>query len=300
MDWLLKMIAHLPGPQFNRSPGPHGPARWECGPSPAGPVYRLASKFLFGERWRTSNPRRLPGEIQPGGRFVSNTEARVRGDRDTTGRIETEELLNIRLAGRRNRWPGGDEMRRATNLRIGLAVPISLLVACATAPVPEVSLLPGGVRKLTYEAQKFSVESPPANWEMTTEFPEVIVAWNSTSTKSSIQIFASPPSMVTDRTLVEVFISALKITLRDKYPGQGTISLAGEKEIAIGGRGFYQVVVDWDLSPVEGVRVTGKHVTYILRSKKFDYFLSLVAVLGYYEQDRLVLDEVAGSFSVLE
>src|SRR5574341_137782 len=106
--------------------------------------------------------------------------------------------------------------------------------------------------------------------------------------------------MLSDRALVEVFVSALRVTLRDNHLGRGTISLAEEKEITIGGRGFYQAVVDWELSPVEGVRVTARQVTYILRSKKFDYFISMVAVLGYYEQDRLVLDEVAGSFSVLE
>jgi hypothetical protein len=181
-----------------------------------------------------------------------------------------------------------------------VAVVMPILVGCAAVPPSETSTLPTGERKLSYPEKNFSVTNPPPNWEITTKYPRVVVAWEEKSTRSTIQISASNPSGLSYRVWAKTLITAFEGTLQERYPGRATVALAEEQEVNINGKGFYQVLVNWHSSPAEGVQVTGKWLLYLLQTEKFAYNLGLIIVLGYYEQHRPILEQMARSFAYIE
>jgi hypothetical protein len=175
-----------------------------------------------------------------------------------------------------------------------------LFVGCATVPPPAISTLPAGERKLLYPEKHFSVTSPPPNWEITTKYPRVVVAWAGKSTRSTIQIAASNPLGLSYRVWAKTLVAAFEGTLQERYPGRATVALAEEQEVNINGKRFYQVIVNWHFSPTEGVQVTGRWLLYLLQTEKFAYNLVLITVLGYYEQHRAILEQMARSFAYIQ
>jgi hypothetical protein len=185
-------------------------------------------------------------------------------------------------------------------VRCLVAMAIPLLAGCATAPLPEGSALPEGTGTLTYPAKNFSVNSPPPNWHIATKYPKATVAWEEKETHAAIQIFVADPSGLPARVWARGWISVFEGLLQERYPGKATVSIAEETEVDFNGKQFYQVSATWHICPTEGVEVTGKTLMYLLQTRKFDYNLALTAVLGFYEQHRPVLEQMARSFVYVE
>jgi hypothetical protein len=180
---------------------------------------------------------------------------------------------------------------------------VFVLEGCATTPVTEVSestgqeAVPSSGRTLDFPTKRFSIGSPPVNWKIVTEkYPPSVAAWQSSSTQSIIQIHTLPASTISHRGLAESIMHVLKVSLREKDP-QTVITVAEEKEVIYNDKTFYRIIADCDMSPMKGVQVKWKFLYYLLKEKKMDYGIALIAVLAYYEQDKLVIDQMVRSFA---
>jgi hypothetical protein len=200
---------------------------------------------------------------------------------------------------------GGKGMKLRKHLRIVsyVAIPlISILVGCATKPVPEVpertskNAIPSSGKRVEFPAKGFSIGSPPVNWEIAEKWSGTVVAWQNSVTRSSIQIYAYTPSALSYLGLAEAMVNSFKAAAKAKDP-QAAVTVAEEKEVSFNGRTFYEVLMDFDASPVKGLQMKGKFLMYLLKTEKMDYMMGLTTVLGFYEQDKPVMDEVVRSFA---
>jgi hypothetical protein len=180
---------------------------------------------------------------------------------------------------------------------------VFVLEGCATKPVtdagesPDQRAVASSEGILDFPAKRFSILSPPVNWKIVTEkYPPSVAAWQSSSTQSIIQIHTLPASTISHRGLAESIMHVLKVSLREKDP-QTVIAVAEEKEVIYNDKTFYQIIADCDMSPMKGVQVKWKLLYYLLKEKKMDYGIALIAVLAYYEQDKLVIDQMVRSFA---
>lgn len=179
------------------------------------------------------------------------------------------------------------------------------LVGCATGPISEVSdragvrePLPSG-RRVEFHTKKFSVASPPEGWERTEEFSKAVAAWKNNVTKSVIQIFTSGAQSLSYRALAKALIIAVRVALEERNQ-KAILTLGEERETSLNGKRFYQVVGNYNISPTKGIQVRGKIVFYFLKTEAFFYTLRLSAILGSYEKDRLILEQMVRSFASLE
>jgi hypothetical protein len=202
-----------------------------------------------------------------------------------------------------------DQVRRSKRLDMVvftvLCFTCATLVGCATGPIVEVpehtsvQAPPIVSRRIEFPAKKFSVESPPAPWKVTQEHANVVVAWKNSVTRSAININASPRSELSDRGRAELFITAFKLHLQE-HNQQVTVTLAEEKEVRFNGQGFYQVLANFDFSPTESVQVRGKLLTYLCKADGFNYQMTLIAGIGAYKEDRLIMEQMVQSFAALQ
>jgi len=175
---------------------------------------------------------------------------------------------------------------------------------CAARPMTEESeqarplerASPGS--RVEFPAEKFSVESPPAPWEIRKE-EKAVVAWNSRETFAVIQVHAAKPCGCSYRLRAEIFPTILQSKLREK-DRDASVTLAQENEVLLNGKQFHQVLMDFDVSPIGGIQVRGRFLVYLLTTKAFDYVVSLTAALGVYEKERLILEQVVRSFAPID
>jgi hypothetical protein len=180
---------------------------------------------------------------------------------------------------------------------------VLVLQGCATKPVSEVSepagqqVIPSSGKLLDFSAKRFSIESPPVNWEKVTEkYPPSVAAWQNRDTRSIIQIYAHPPCRISYRGQAEILMNAVMVAMREKDP-QAVLAVTEEKEVVINGKTFYQIHADCEMSPVKGVQAKHKLLYYLLRGEKMTYYIALIALLAYNEQDIPILDQMVRSFT---
>lgn len=175
----------------------------------------------------------------------------------------------------------------------------SSLPGCATGPI----LVDG---RLQFPEYKFSVDSPSTEWRMIElKPPGAVVAWMNTVTKSRIGITASKTHPdVSVRTVVEAFKAGTTKGIPDdlarKFPGSEgfTVTIEEEKEINFDGKMFHRVILNYGGVPVKGISVSGKMIFYFFKGEEFIFSLSLSAVLGYYDKDLVVLEQMARGLRV--
>jgi len=180
---------------------------------------------------------------------------------------------------------------------------VFVLEGCATKPVtdagesPDQRAVASTEGTIDFPAKRFSILSPPVNWKIVTDkYPPAVAAWESSTTKSQIQIHTFPPSVISHRGRAEMLMHNMEVALREKDP-QVVYTVAEEREVIFNDRTFYQVIADCEMSLIKGVQVKWKLLYYLLKEKKMDYGIILIAVLGYYEQDKLIVDQMVQSFS---
>lgn len=176
------------------------------------------------------------------------------------------------------------------------------LEGCSTTPVKEVreSTVQQGASSsgkiIKFPAKEFSIGIPPLNWETVTEkCPPSVVAWQSSSTRSIIQIHLFNATPISHRGLAESVMHVLKVVIKEKDP-QAIFTVGEEKEVILDGKTFYQVLADCDMSPVKGIQVKYKLLYYLMKGEKMDYAMVMIAVLGHYDQDKLIMDQIVRSF----
>lgn len=192
--------------------------------------------------------------------------------------------------------------RFITTLFVALLVANSL-PGCATGPI----LVDG---RLQFPEYNFSMDSPPTEW-MIIELkpPGAVIAWRNSVTKSQIGITASKTHpAISVRTVVESFKAAMTKGIPDdlarKFPGPEdlrgtvTVTIVEDKEINFEGKMFHRVILNYGGTPVKGISLSGKMIFYFFKVEEFIFSLSLTAVLGYYEKDLVVLEQMARGLRV--
>lgn len=173
---------------------------------------------------------------------------------------------------------------------------LCILTGCTTGPI-----LAGA--RVEFPNRKFSVLTPPVDWELTKpENPGEVVAWHNRATKSRIAISAdeeAPKAVAKVAEKLPFYPAATFHYFRERYEGK-VIPPTEQKEVEIEGRRFYRVITDLEISPVEGLQVKMKIVRYWLMTEKFYYNLSLATLAGYYEKEQHILEQMARSFTPLE
>ena len=180
----------------------------------------------------------------------------------------------------------------------------SSLPGCATGPI----LVDG---RLQFPEYKFSVDSPSTEWRMIeSKPPGAVVAWINTVTKSRIVITASKAHPdVSLRTVVEAFKAGMTSKgipddLARKFPGSEgfrgtfTVTIEEEKEINLDGKMFHRVILNYGVVPVKGISVSGKMIFYFFKGEEFIFSLFFNAVLGYYDKDLVVLEQMVRGLRV--
>jgi hypothetical protein len=81
---------------------------------------------------------------------------------------------------------------------------------------------------------------------------------------------------------------------------RATAALTEEQEVNLNGKRFCQVTVNRQFSPTEGMQLTRKWLLLHIQTGKSAYNLGLITVLGYYEQHRPILEQMARSFAYIE
>lgn len=133
-------------------------------------------------------------------------------------------------------------------------------------------------------------------WE-SIKAPNAAFAWQNKTTKSRILIHTSRTAPISYHAKVDVLTNAWRVVFREKFKG-GSISLDRQDEIAVNGRKFHQAIWNFAASPMEGLHLAGKIHAYILKTTEFDYVINLVSVLGAYEKDRPVFENMLRSLII--
>lgn len=169
-----------------------------------------------------------------------------------------------------------------------------VLTARTPGQLPEAPSFGG---RIDFPNHKFSVASPPSGWEPA-KIGDAVGGWRNIKTESRLFINANPSKgqMLSYPGMAEIYFTALKVTLRDKYPG-ATTSVDQQEEVTIEGKVFYRLLANFNFSPTEGVQLKGKVATYWFSTPDFSYSLSLTSVLGHYESDRPALEQMVRSFT---
>jgi hypothetical protein len=177
---------------------------------------------------------------------------------------------------------------------------LCILTGCTTGPI-----LAGA--RVEFPNRKFSVLTPPVDWELTKpENQGEVVAWRNRATKSRIAISADEEAPKAVAKVAEklaekfpIYPVVSQFFRGERYKGN-VIPPTEQKEVDLGGRTFYRVITDLEISPVEGLQVKMKVVRYWLLTEKFYYNLSLATLAGYYEKEQHILEQMARSFTPLE
>lgn len=100
--------------------------------------------------------------------------------------------------------------------------------------------------------------------------------------------------------MAEVLTGHLRRAIQGESRGPSTLTVHEEREITLDGRPFCRVDLDVSMTPREGIQVQGKAEWYLYVSPRFHYVFFMWSLLGEYDENRLVLEQMARSFTVIE
>jgi hypothetical protein len=179
------------------------------------------------------------------------------------------------------------------------------LSACATGPI-----IADG--KLKFPDYKFSVDSLPTEWKLVEPTPPgAIIAWKNNATYSLIGITANK---VAPSIRLQTVIESYKVGMTKGIPDaiaknfsatelswakNISVTIEEEKDIKLGEMVFHRIVINYGGEPVKGVSVNAKRLSYFFKSEGFIYSVSLQAILGYYEKDMTVIEQMMRGFSII-
>jgi len=197
------------------------------------------------------------------------------------------------------------------NLKTRLGVTVYLptlfvfsLIGCTTVPDSEVSQRPNveegqsNGETLVFATSKFSITSPPVIWRTIKE-RKTVISWKNRITGSVIYVQAIAPVNISNTALANKLVGAISSMFEDKHQ-KASVSLEGQGQASFNGRGFYQVVMNYDITTIVGVREKGKILIYLLETEDFLYSLSLTSAIGFYDEDRPILENLAKRVRYLE
>ena len=175
------------------------------------------------------------------------------------------------------------------------------LPGCATGPI----LVDGRLQFLEYQ---FSVDSPPTGWRIVEpKSQNHLVAWQNSATKSQIGITAiKVPAGISLQTVAETFKAAMPRAipemLASEFPGGKNVlvTIGEEKDLNFEGHISHRIIFNFDGLLLEGLSVSGKVIMHFFKTEKFISTLYLIAILGYYENDVAVLEQMVRSFRVVK
>jgi len=175
------------------------------------------------------------------------------------------------------------------------------LQGCATGP----TIVDG---RLQFPEYKFSMASLPADWRIIEPKPPgAVIGWKNSVTNSLIGITARQvnPAISYEKSFADFKAAVLKGVpegLAKRFPSSGaeniSVTIEEDKDINIEGKIFHCIIFNYGGTPLKGVSISGKIVFYIIEMEGFFYTLSLNAVLGYYEKDIGVFEQIVRSFKV--
>ena len=197
------------------------------------------------------------------------------------------------------------------NLKTRLGVTVYLptlfvfsLIGCTTVPVSEVSQRPNveegqsNGETLVFATSKFSITSPPIVWKRM-KVQNTIISWKNRITGSLIYVQAIAPVNISYTALAKKWVGVISSMFEDKHP-KASVSLEGQGPASFNGRELYQVVMNYDITTFAGAREKGKILIYLLETEDFLYLLSLTSAIGFYDEDRPILENLAKRVRYLE
>lgn len=173
-----------------------------------------------------------------------------------------------------------------------------------TGPVSEVSQRPNveegqsNGETLVFATSKFSITSPPVIWRTIKE-RKTVISWKNGITGSVIYVQAIAPVNISYPAMAKKWVSAISSMFEGKHQ-KASVSLEHQGQTSLNGRELYQVVMNYDITTYAGSREKGKILIYLLETEDFLYPLSLTSALGFYDEDRPILEKLAKSVRYLE